>query len=120
MITANESGAGYWARVMEENIPEGADMSWVPADDFHASGVHRWPQHIAALVGGSVTYATVNDEGKLSRKRYTLNAETIARGFVVMAAKYGEHFGTFLSGNEDAETGDVFLQCCLLGDVKHG
>lgn len=45
LITANESGAGYWARVIGEHIPEDADMSWVRADDFDESG----RQHLEQL-----------------------------------------------------------------------
>jgi hypothetical protein len=37
-----------------------------------------------------------------------------------MQEQYPRHFSNFISENYDAETGDVFLQCCLLGKVKFG
>jgi len=96
IITAHESGAGYWARNISETVPADADLSWMDAPEDAA----RWPHHVAALVGGSVVYGVVDaDSGKVGRKRYTLNAETLAK---------------------DAETGDVFLQCCLLGEIVYG
>lgn len=37
-----------------------------------------------------------------------------------MAEKWPRHFGNFISENEDAETGDVFIQLALLGDIVYG
>jgi hypothetical protein len=34
-------------------------------------------------------------------------------------AQYRSHFGDMMNHN-DATTGDVFLQCCLLGKVVYG
>ena len=51
---------------------------------------------------------------------HTLNLAKIKKGLTVMAKKFPEHFGDFHSGNYDMNTGDVFLQCCLFGDVIYG
>jgi hypothetical protein len=37
-----------------------------------------------------------------------------------MAQAYTRHFADFINQNDDAITGDVFLQCCLLGEVLYG
>jgi len=37
-----------------------------------------------------------------------------------MAEKYPRHFHNFLEENDDAETGDVFIQCCLFGEIVYG
>jgi hypothetical protein len=34
--------------------------------------------------------------------------------------KYKNHFQNAVNGNDDAETGDVFLQLTVLGDVIFG
>lgn len=122
MITANEYAGTYWAHVAETNLPAGVDFSSWDLPDYHFrdNGTHRWPEHVAALVGGSVTYAVIDDDGEIGSERYVLDADAIARGFALMAAEYSRHFGDFLAGNEDAVTGDVFLQCCLFGQVKYG
>ena len=116
IVTANESGSGYWARQIDETVPPDADVSWM--DD--PEDAKRWPHHVAALCGGSVKYGVLNDAGNLGRKRYTLDMGAIKKGLQIMSTKYPEHFGAFMSENDDAETGDVFLQCCLLGEIKYG
>jgi pimeloyl-ACP methyl ester carboxylesterase len=69
-------------------------------------------------------------EGKLSR----LNAPTLivhapddpfasphtAEWLHLMPQVAPEHWADFLTENEDAETGDVFVQLCLLGEVVYG
>jgi len=37
-----------------------------------------------------------------------------------MAEKYPRHFANFAQEAEDAETGDVFIQCCVLGEIVYG
>jgi hypothetical protein len=44
----------------------------------------------------------------------------MAKGLQVMAEKYPVHFNNFDSDNFDAETGDVFLQCSLFGEIVYG
>ncbi len=48
-----------------------------------------------------------------------LDLTSIANGLNVMASRYPRHFADFLNENTDGITGDVFLQCCLLGEVIH-
>lgn len=50
---------------------------------------------------------------------YLLNLEKIKKGLTVMAKKEPSHFADFLQENADMITGDVFLQCCLFGEVKY-
>jgi len=37
-----------------------------------------------------------------------------------MGEKYDWHLKNFIEENDDAETADVFLQCCVLGDIVYG
>ena len=53
----------------------------------------------------------------LNPKIYVLNAQKIKRGLTVMAKKEPSHFADFIKGEGDNDTGDVFLQCCLFGEV---
>ena len=50
----------------------------------------------------------------------TLDGDAVQRGLQTMAEKYPRHWGDFIRENEDAITGDVFIQCCLLGEVVYG
>jgi len=38
----------------------------------------------------------------------------------VMHDDYPSHYGDAISENDDAGTGDVYLQCCLFGEVIYG
>jgi len=49
-----------------------------------------------------------------------LNRDKIKRGLTVMANKEPKHFADFVRGDYDQITGDVFLQCCLFGEVIYG
>ena len=94
IITAHESGAGYWARNISETVPSDADLSWMDDPEDAA----RWPDHVAALVGGSVVYGVVDaDSGKVGRKRYTLNAETLAKGLTIILVEQNFRFAAPLA-----------------------
>lgn len=56
-------------------------------------------------------------EVTISEKVLRLDLEAIKRGLAVMAHICPRHFADFLNENEDAITGDAFLQCCLFGQV---
>jgi len=51
---------------------------------------------------------------------WKLDLDACKRGLQVMAEEYPRHFADFMSENEDAETADVWLQCCLFGEVVYG
>jgi hypothetical protein len=58
------------------------------------------------------------------RDRYTdkdhkLDRLSIENGLKVMMAKYPRHFGNWVAENDDSETGNVFLQCCVFGDLVY-
>lgn len=52
--------------------------------------------------------------------KYYLDYKMIEKGLKVFAEKSPYQFGQWLLENDDAITGDVFLQCCLFGEVKYG
>jgi hypothetical protein len=49
-----------------------------------------------------------------------LDLESISEGLNVMATHYPRHFADFLNEAADAVTADVFLQCCLFGELICG
>jgi hypothetical protein len=52
--------------------------------------------------------------------KYYLNYDMIQNGLKVFAEKYPGHFNDWLSEDDDAITGSIFLQCCLFGHEKYG
>lgn len=53
-------------------------------------------------------------------KIYQLNLDAIKSGLEIMADKFPKVFAEVLLDNTDAGTGDIFLQCALLGEVLYG
>ncbi len=51
--------------------------------------------------------------------RHLLNFNKIKRGLTVMAKKEISHFSDLINDNADQITADVFLQCCLFGEVLY-
>lgn len=55
-----------------------------------------------------------------SKGLYALTPAKIQRGLRLLATECPRHFSYLLLGNEDADTGDFFLQLALFGKVIYG
>lgn len=51
---------------------------------------------------------------------YILNKKSIAEGLQIMSETFPERFSELLTEDGDAVTGDIFIQCCILGGTFHG
>ena len=103
LVSAFEGGSNYWYRI-EEN-----ETNKHPAD--------------GALTAGGITvsdYVAAQEERNPKPKTERLNIDAIVKGLKVMAEDHARHFGDMISEQGDAETADVFLQCCLFGEVIYG
>lgn len=116
-----EGGIGYWAKLVryeygpgysEKDFKEGGKMT-DPNDYWHPSELIPFADDC------SVVFQEENDDPK-EVKEWKLNRLAISVGLTIMMNKYPKHAIDFLQENEDAETGDVFIQCCLLGEVVYG
>ena len=106
LCNAMEGGSSYWAKVDDYIIPEGTDTSTV---EF---------RHIdIPFIDGCSIKVVDNEEGE---EGGLLNKESMVKGLQIMADKYPWHFQNFIKDEADAETGDVFLQCSVLGDIVFG
>lgn len=145
---ACEQGSGYWAMALDHHLPAEADLSFRDGDkadpldaafNRHDDGTARWPYYCAPLfAGGHYTFVdreeyegasydaedadTPAEASEILGKvdRHKLTPESIARGLQVMAREYPWHFNHVGTSEEDAETADVFLQCCLFGEIVYG
>ena len=120
LCCAFEGGSNYWyVDVAMASTPEGYTRS-----DFRTGGKAQtkgdywhWSQLLPTM-GGSVTLRVEGECGL-----HTLDAAAIERGLQLMADAElcdSRHWADFVNENEDACTGDVFLQLCLFGDVVFG
>lgn len=111
-----EGGVGYWCRIMDERMPP-APRSVL---DEGKKNARVYPHIDYPLTGGAVICRLYEEETDEEYKPLVLDGAAIKRGLLVMAEKNPRHFGDFLAGREDSTTGDVFIQCCLLGSVIYG
>jgi len=62
----------------------------------------------------------ISDQLDGENKNMCLDRGGLLRGLEVLSTKYRQHLASLLSGDFDAETGDVFLQCCLFEEILYG
>lgn len=115
IVGAFEGGSNYWMRVSKREKPETMTFFYDAASIGGESGKVYW--HVDyPLNGGSVTISDA--EGDMPDG--VLNSSTIQMGLEIMAEKYPWHMQDFLQENDDATTADVFLQCCIYGEIVFG
>lgn len=113
LVGAFEGGSTYW---IEEVLP-GPEVSGFGSkkagdDDYYPRTI-RYP-----LSGGYIEVRVSEDPDPT--KKYRLDQTALKRGLETMAAKYQKHWANLVGDNDDAETADVFLQCCLFGEIVYG
>lgn len=107
LCAALEGGSNYWYVIKAYNFPKG--------ETKQSLGI-EFPHIELPFKGGSLTIGEL--EGDMPDK--TLDRESISKGLEIMAEKYPKQFADFLDENEDANTGDAFLQCALYGELVFG
>ena len=117
-----EGGIGYWARITGYVDPSGgkptlADLAKVfSAEDGWADAQYRHIQY--PVMEGAAVLLKATDEDDPAELRFDIAA--VKSGLAIMADKYQKHYADFVNETTDADTGDVFIQCCLLGKVVYG
>lgn len=107
LTNALEGGSNYWYFLKSGNYPKGETKESLGIEFVHIE---------LPFKGGSLTIGDL--EASMPDK--ILDMKAIEKGLWIMAEKYPNHFSDFISENDDATTGDVFLQCCLYGEVVFG
>jgi hypothetical protein len=118
LISAFEGGSNYWYRINEFGKPNGEPETW--PNRTNRENVYKHVDY-PANPGG---YVMVEDVEGGENKVYRLDLDTMKKGLEIMSKleknKGGHHIYNFLEENDDAETGDVYLQCCLFGEIIYG
>jgi hypothetical protein len=115
---AFEGGSNYWYRIEEFVKPENFDNT--PDKDDRRFRHLSFPTNKGGALVISTVGADGEPEGDEELVTYRLDLESIEEGLPVMAAKYPRHFNNFITECDDSETSDVFLQCCLFGEIIYG
>jgi hypothetical protein len=118
LCSAFEGGSNYWYMQLDHELPEGISF-----EEFRAGGARQpkdgychWCQLIPLVEGCALTLRVQDDPVKIHR----ITRECLEKGMGIFAKKYPYHFADFINENDDADTGDVFLQCVVFGDVIYG
>lgn len=107
LCCAFEGGSNYWYDITGYNYPEGETSESLGIEFTYLQ---------LPLKGGSVTICDIETGEFLG----VVNRDRVQQGLEIMSQKYPKHFNDFIEENEDADTGDVFLQCVVLGEVVYG
>jgi hypothetical protein len=104
LCNALEGGSGYWCAIKRHENPDNVKCEYKHLD-------------LPFTEKGGVIIIVPEDEDD---KEYRLDRASMKKGLEIMAEKYDWHYRNFINDDADAETGDVFLQCSLLGDIIFG
>lgn len=135
ICNAMDSGAfAYWIdrRTLQERWPLGTrwpddsaldDVAWLTDEDRTFFRDARRCYFAPLVEGGALTFCRDDDDSAtvgLEPRVCVLDLGSIASGLAVMQRDYPRHFADLVSGDDDATTADVFVQCCVLGEVVYG
>ena len=119
LCVALETPHGDWIEFVEiAELADGltlGDFRRGGSEAIKVDGYFPSTQLIPFVDGCSLSFEVEGED-----ERRTLDRAAMVKGLGVMAAKYPVHFHDMMQENDDAITADVFLQCCLLGDVIFG
>lgn len=121
LCNAFDGGISYWCPRYELEIPDGfsvSDLTWLdkPSDWEEVRKVYLIPftDDGKVILYDSEQY---EDEEDVT---YVLDKAAIQRGCEIMPKKYPRHWQDLVTENDDAITADVFVQCCVLGEIVYG
>ncbi len=109
LCAAFEGGVGYWC------VITGYDRPIKPRSVWGEDTVY--PHVDYPLTGGSVLCQVTDEEDP---PELVLDRAAIDRGLALLPTVAPKHLADILSENTDADTGDAYLQLCLLGEIVYG
>lgn len=115
LCCAMEGGIGYWARVEQYIDPPVSPV----LTDYFSDGL--WTEYLYKhnqypLIEEAAVIISEIDDDTIHR----LDLAAIQRGLELMAKDFPKHFGDFVAGDSDANTGDTLVQLALFGQIKYG
>lgn len=128
LCNAFEGGSNYWYSEAEPVLPSDGSVQMAdvseggalqPRNPDGTQNYFHWAQLLPTLPGCAVRLRA-HGAGKTPDDVYTLDREALNRGVQIMATKYVSSFADWMTEHDDATTGDVFLQCCLFGELVFG
>ena len=102
-----------WGHQVErlDDPTQGSGSTPTEVSDYTPANWHVWNP----TKGGSITIIDGEDD-----EAWVLDGHAIAKGLRLLADLEPMHFRHWREENEDAITGDIFLQLAVLGEVTYG
>ena len=86
-------------------------------------GSNYWCKELTPKGKGDAYEAMLNGFSLIdleNGKKHLVTKVMIEKGLQLMANNYAYHFSSIVGETDDAETADIFLQCCVFGEVIYG
>ncbi len=117
LCCAFEGGSNYWYQNLdwECDDPAVTSQDLIVKDDKNFSW--HWPYTAPFRLDCRLTLE-IKEEDPV--QKVIITREKLERGLQIFADAYPRHYGDFVAENDDANTGDVFLQCVCFGEVIYG
>jgi hypothetical protein len=116
LCTGFEGGLSFYIRVGKKHKPEVFAALSNGMNDYPLYSYPLTPDGYVIIYDITGSDGSPDDRGK----EYRLDFKAIENGLKIMAEKYARHFDDFINENDDSATGDVFIQCCLFGEIVYG
>ena len=100
LISAFEGGSNYWYTIVDHNRKETKA---------------EFTSEVLAYENGRMSIQTDDHE-----EIWQVNNKDVKGAIALMEQKYPRHYKDAIEENGDAETGDVFLQLVVFGEVIYG
>lgn len=122
LCCALEGGSNYWYRIESFKEPTSFEFysdTWAVRNG-QKPVVYKHLDYPLNPGGEVVISNRMIVEGSDDLVTKIVDFDALKVGLQLMADKYPASFSEFMEQNEDATTGDVFLQCVVLGRVMYG
>jgi hypothetical protein len=104
LCSALEGGINYWGHISEYINPNNVECKYKHLE-------------LPLIEGCGIMIQDSEDDEEAP---VLLNREAMQKGLKILGEKYAWHLKAFLEENDDADTGDAFVQCSLFGDIVFG
>lgn len=116
LCNAFEGGSNYWYMIEKFIEPKVWTIGEKPEGNKH-----HYAQDYPLNEGGALIISDARaDEPQIKKPFKRLDLAAIEAGMEIMARDFPTHFMNMITENDDAETGDVLLQCCIFGEIVYG
>jgi len=112
LVSAFEGGSNSWYLI---------EIFDAPTDAKEAASEFRHATYPISTDGGVwVSNAKEERRGSKDYKSVRVGWQRCKEALRIMSEKYPRHFANWREENDDADTGDCFLQCCVFGEMIYG